>query len=115
MLEQLLFLVLFLLVFLVSSSLVELLKKRQRMAPSERKPESPSTLPKTPLRLPPLRVHPPALHESPRGVSLSEIPVSVTHRRAHAGVGSLREVRRGIVLMTILGPCRALESPRPPQ
>jgi hypothetical protein len=31
--------------------------------------------------------------------------------RTPARLGSHRDVRRGIVLMTILGPCRALESP----
>jgi len=31
--------------------------------------------------------------------------------RALQRLGSAREVRRGIVLMTVLGPCRALEPP----
>ena len=34
--------------------------------------------------------------------------------QAHSRLGSLREVRRGIILMTILGPCRALEPPGSP-
>jgi len=43
------------------------------------------------------------------------VPPVATRRRASSPLGSLQEVRRGIVLMTLLGPCRALESPRPPQ
>ena len=31
-------------------------------------------------------------------------------RRARSPLGSLREVRRGIILMTLLGPCRGLDS-----
>jgi hypothetical protein len=45
------------------------------------------------------------------------VPVAMSHvaprPRARATLGGLPAVRRGIVLMTILGPCRALEPPGP--
>jgi hypothetical protein len=114
MLEQLLFLVLFLLVLLVSSVLVEVLKRQQRIAQPEGEPEAPVLFSKAPLRPSPPLASPPTPRAGPCSTPVSETPPpSVTRRRAR--VGSLRDVRRGIVLMTILGPCRALESPRPPQ
>jgi hypothetical protein len=35
----------------------------------------------------------------------------VVRRRARVPLGSRRELRHGIILMTILGPCRAMEPP----
>jgi hypothetical protein len=52
----------------------------------------------------------PVLHarDTPRGGELE----SVAETRAMPGrLGSHRDVRRGLVLMAILGPCRALEPP----
>jgi hypothetical protein len=40
-------------------------------------------------------------------------PRMAPRSRARAPLGGLRAVRHGIVLMTILGPCRALEPPDP--
>lgn len=36
-----------------------------------------------------------------------------SRRRLGVRLGSLREMQRGIVLMTVLGPCRGLEPPDP--
>jgi hypothetical protein len=36
---------------------------------------------------------------------------AAARRRARAPLGDRRAVRRGIVLMTVLGPCRALDPP----
>jgi hypothetical protein len=109
MLEQLLPVALILLALLFRPFLADLLRKGQRAAAQEREPEAPP-------RLSPLRASPPTPHAGPRGAPLLETPLpDVTRRRARSHLGSLQEVRRGIVLMTILGPCRALESPRPPQ
>jgi hypothetical protein len=115
MLEQLLFLVVLFFVLAVSSMLVKVLKRQQRMASPEGEPKAPIVLPKAPLQPSLPVVSPSTLYMGPRLVPLSETPPGVTRRRARTRVGSLRDVRRGIVLMTILGPCRALESPRPPQ
>jgi hypothetical protein len=38
-------------------------------------------------------------------------PPDAAHRRPRSPLGGRRAVRRGIVLMTVLGPCRALEPP----
>ena len=50
--------------------------------------------------------------EGPMGAPLpaAASPAAI-RRQTRAPVGNLRDVRRGIVLMTILGPCRALEPP----
>jgi hypothetical protein len=51
----------------------------------------------------------------PRGTPLPAVgPLVVTRQRAPMRLGSRRAVRRAMVLMTILGPCRALELPHPP-
>jgi hypothetical protein len=41
------------------------------------------------------------------------VPPMLPRPRRRAALGGLRAVRRGIMLMTILGPCRALEPPDP--
>lgn len=115
MLEQLLPVALILLVLLLRPFLADLLRTGQRAASPEGEPEALIVLPKAPLRPSPFRVNPSTPHKDPRGASLPEKPPGVIRRQAHARVRSLRDVRRGIVLMTILGPCRALESPRPLQ
>jgi hypothetical protein len=115
MLEQILILLL-LFVFFLLAVLVERLKGRQRQAPREVRPPVPPVPVRTPRPVAPrvvgaqqpreaLRSTPPPMSASPRGRS----------PRAQAYVGNQREVRRGIVLMTLLGPCRALEPPHPRQ
>ena len=50
--------------------------------------------------------------DTSRGRATGMVVTSATAGgRAVARLGSPREVRRGIVLMTVLGPCRALEPP----
>jgi hypothetical protein len=59
---------------------------------------------------PPAPVAAPVLHarDTPRG----RVIETVAETRAMPGrLGGHRDVRRGLVLMAILGPCRALESP----
>lgn len=112
--EQLLIFALFLLVLLFRSFFADLLKKRQRAAPREVEPEVPAVPPRVRTLPPPPVARPPVPREGPRGMPLPTVgPPVATHRRAPSRLGSLREVRRGIVLMTILGPCRALELPGP--
>ncbi len=43
------------------------------------------------------------------------VPLVDRHPQTFSRLGSSQEVRRGMVLMTILGPCRALEPPELPQ
>jgi hypothetical protein len=55
---------------------------------------------------------PPPLGAAARGTPLPAVPPLVaTPQRVPVWPGRRRDIRRGIVLMTILGPCRALESP----
>jgi hypothetical protein len=71
--------------------------------------------PDPPRRPPPLLRHSqettPPSEEAPSRKSRptrTRLPAS-TRRAGRFRLGSLSEVRRGVVLMTILGPCRALE------
>jgi hypothetical protein len=82
-------------------------------APRGIEPEVPQ-VPPPGHRLPP-PVQPRRVREGPQGAPLPRaVPLPAARRRARSPVGSPRVVRRGIVLMTILGPCRALEPPAPP-
>jgi hypothetical protein len=46
----------------------------------------------------------------PRGVPLAvAVPQAATRRQARSPVSSLLDARQGIVLATLLGPCRALD------
>jgi hypothetical protein len=81
----------------------------QREAARDVEPKEPPVLPRGDTRLPP-RVM------ASRGLpSPALAPRRAPHQRATSRLGRLREVRRGIVLMTILGPCRSLEPPEPPR
>ena len=53
------------------------------------------------------------IREKTRRTPLPTVAPPTARRRARSPVRSLRSVRRGIVLMTILGPCRAFDSPEP--
>jgi hypothetical protein len=75
-------------------------------------PEAPS-LP-APVRMPPAPTTGEGArsHNPPRGRATGMVVASaVAGGRALSRLGNAREVRRGIVLMTVLGPCRALEPP----
>jgi len=115
MLEQIL-IVLLLFGFLLISVLVEWLKRRQRQVSREVKPAVPPAPVRAPMPVPPRAVGALQPRVEPRGAPL---PMDASPRgrspRGRVYVGNRREVRRGIVLMTILGPCRALEPPHPQQ
>jgi len=79
-------------------------------APRAAGPQAPSV----PIPSPPLRVSVPRAGagpgETPRGRATGTVVASgTTAGRAPSRLGSQWEVRRGIVVMTVLGPCRALE------
>jgi hypothetical protein len=108
---QLLILVMVAFVILINLITHVLRRRRERDAPRRIEPEAPQIPPRAP-RLPPLVVESRRALERPHGAPLPRaVPPSAARRRARSLVGSLREVRRGIILMTILGPCRALEPP----
>jgi hypothetical protein len=110
---------LFILVMLALVLLINLLARVLRRwvkseAPRRSEPETPQISPRE-HRLPPAVVQPRRAREGPHGATGPRaMPPSAARRRARSPAGSLRAVRRGIVLMTILGPCRALEPPGPP-
>jgi hypothetical protein len=108
---QLLILVMVAFIMLINLITRVLRRRREREAPRRIEPEAPQIPPRAP-RLPPLVVEPRSAREGPHSAPLPlAAPPSAARRRERSLVGSLREVRRGIVLMTILGPCRALEPP----
>lgn len=101
----LLLLALFLVVWLLSLFLHYLRKRGPSEARRAGAPQAPPVRPHQPTPRPP-RVM------APRAPPVSAVtPRDALHPRTPSRLGSPREVRRGMVLMTILGPCRALEPP----
>ena len=83
-------------------------KRRQRQAAPDGGPQVSPVLPRARPLQPPVGV-------ASRGTSIPAEGRVAPPASARGRTGSLREVRRGIVRMTILGPCRSLERPDPPQ
>jgi len=80
---------------------------------SRRRESDVSERPRPARRTPPV-VAPRRLPTAPATTPLPVAMPRVAPRpRARAPLGGLRAVRHGMVLMTILGPCRALEPPDP--
>jgi hypothetical protein len=102
--EQLLFLVLFVLVPLFNV-LARVLRKRRAPPPPvpRAEPELPAMRP-----LPRVITALPEPAPAPRATRPVGVPVAEPRRRTPYRL-SARDVHRGMVLMTILGPCRALE------
>jgi hypothetical protein len=110
---QLLILVMVAFVLLINFATRVLRRGVKGDAPQGIEPETPQIPPRR-HRLPPAVVESRRAREGPHSALLSlETPPSAARRRARSPLGSLRAVRRGIILMTILGPCRALEPPDP--
>jgi hypothetical protein len=109
--EQLLFLVLFVLL-----PLLNMLRKalRKRRLPAPPVPEAGRAEPRpvrpAPMVLPPV---PELARPPPRARTAERRPVQAAERRRTDFSPS--HIRRGIVLMTILGPCRALEPEATPE
>ena len=95
------------------SVLVRAVKRRlEGKAPRELGPEAPGV--PAPARTPPALATRAGAgpRDTPRRRATETVVTSATASgRASSRLGSHQEVRRGIVLMTILGPCRALEPP----
>jgi hypothetical protein len=115
MLEQLLLLALFLFVLFVNFFLAPWLRRRQSEMQEEVQSQVSPVRPRARVFPPPRAGAPSMSRTGPRGLSLPPVATpATTRRRARSRLGSLRDVRRGIILMTILGPCRALEPPPGP-
>jgi hypothetical protein len=111
--DQLFILVMLAFVLLINLVVRLLRRRREREAPRGIEPETPRSPPGA-RRLPFPVVEPQRARAGPQGAPLPlAVPPYAAARRARSSVRSLQEVRRGIVLMTILGPCRALEPPGP--
>jgi hypothetical protein len=115
--EQILLLLLFVLVPLLNL-FVRWLQRRareqQRPVPAETRAVEPGGPAEQPLtRMPPrVRVAEPTLSQEPRAMRPAPRARPVVVRRA-GPLGGRGAVRRAIVAMTILGPCRGLEGPPP--
>jgi hypothetical protein len=112
--EQLFFLGILLLVALVNF-LRQAQARRQRRGPEPRAEAPPEEREPPPLALPPRVIippsRPPALEERPRARAPMPRPAPPPPRRARRLLGSHREVRRAIVLVSLLGPAPGLEPP----
>jgi hypothetical protein len=111
--EQLLILVVVASILLINFAARMLRRRRESAMLRESEPEAPQIPPRA-HRLPPPVVQPRRAGEGAHGAPLPlAVPPSAARQRVRSSLGSLRQVRRGIVLMTVLGPCRALEPPGP--
>jgi hypothetical protein len=110
--QQLLILVGMAFVLLINF-VTRLLKRRVGRETPQRPESGVSEMPRPARRPPPVM----APRRLPAVSDTTPLPRAVRRvaQRApgRAPLGGLRAVRRGIVLMTILGPCRALEPPSP--
>jgi hypothetical protein len=115
--EQLVFLALFLL-FALLNLIVRLFRERAAKPPDTAPPplrRPPPPRPPEPLARPaPARVaQPPApapVVPGPAAPALAAPAAAPARRRPRARLGGPRDLRRAVVLMTVLGPCRALEA-----
>jgi hypothetical protein len=111
--EQLLILVVLAFVLLINFAARVLRRWVKGDVPRGMEPEAPQRVPRGP-RLPLPVAQPRRVREGPES---TPSPVAVAphagRRRPRSRLRSPREVRRGIVLMTILGPCRAREPSDP--
>ncbi|HEX5814112.1 MAG TPA: hypothetical protein VF010_02205 [Methylomirabilota bacterium] len=111
--EQIGVFVVFLLVVLFNL-IVQLLQRRRRAARSAGETvEAPPAPPPRPPRVPRVVVAPPRLEEAPPAAIHIAPPVRAAPvRRRRRFDLRPRNLRRAVVLMTVLGPCRALEDER---
>jgi len=110
--QQLLILVATALVLLINF-VTRLLKRRVGRETPQRPESGVSEMPRPARRSPPV-VAPRRLPAVPDTMQLPRAVRQIAPRpHGRAPLGGLRAVRHGIVLMTILGPCRALEPPDP--
>jgi hypothetical protein len=85
--------------------------RRERRARSAMAPEAIGAVPVGVSPLPTVVRPVVARPASPRPPAAARVRPAAGRRR-RGPLGSLSDVRRGVVMMTLLGPCRALEPPR---
>jgi hypothetical protein len=112
MAELLLLLLLSVFLWLFNGALPEWLRRRQLEVPQDVEPPERPVVVYVPRPQMPRPQTPPAVVPR-RTPSPTVLPLVATRQRPPVQLGSRQEVRRGLVLMTILGPCRALEPPEP--
>ena len=105
---QLLLVVAFLLLPLLSVVMQRVMRRRLEEHTPERESMTPMPrrAPPTPAPVPTLRASPLRVGASPAPIVSTPLPQRQCTQRSI--VGSRRDTRRGIMMMTILGPCRAL-------
>jgi hypothetical protein len=103
--ELLLLVILGVVLWLVNVVLPAWMQRRQRDAAQD---VGLPGLPEVPRPRPPVRAA-----VQPASPVLIVEPRVASRQRALVRLGSRQDVRRGIVLMTLLGPCRALDPPDP--
>jgi hypothetical protein len=105
-LQQLLLLAVIVLVPLLNLLLRWLQRRMEAAAPASPGPEAAGPLPGLPPRA--------ERREPLPAVELPRVAARARRRpRPTAPIGTLPEIRRAVVMMTVLGPCRALEEPPP--
>ena len=109
-LEQIVLLIVFILLPLLNFVIQRIQRRRKRQTPEKepvaqirRQAQATPAPPPTP-RASRSRVH------GPQAPTIST-PISVSHVTERSLLGTSRDVRRGMILMTILGPCRAFDPP----
>jgi hypothetical protein len=112
-LEQILLLAVLVLVPLLNLALRWLQRRMEAAEPAPPRPEPPATPPLLPPRAE--RREPLPAVEPPRAAAAA--PVAVPRAPARRGphrpapLGGLPEIRRAVIMMTILGRCRGLDEP----
>jgi hypothetical protein len=106
-----------LLIVVILVPLISVVIQRVRRHLEEQTPKQ-EPVPQTPRRAQATLSSAPTLRASRTRVDESQAPTLSTpfpqsHFTKRSIMGSRRDTRRGIIMMTILGPCRALESPEP--
>jgi hypothetical protein len=105
-LGQLLVVIAFILFPLLNWLLQRIQRRFETQSPREEPPRQPA--PRTFAKLPPQEVIAPTRERMP-ALELVETPRPRTPRRHKTFFGNRRDLRRAIVLMAVLGPCRAVD------
>jgi hypothetical protein len=112
-LEQMLFVAFLAVIFLINAVARAVTARSADETAADRTPRTPEP-PRFPARMP---KRPPsrAIHTSRSLNDMANVGLRTmtpaSRRRLGVRLGSIREMRRGIVLMTVLRPCRGLEPP----
>jgi hypothetical protein len=109
--EQILFLAVFVLVPLLNLLRRALARHAQRAAPPELAPTAPDAAAEQPLRVSSARTRPGPVRGQSTSAQTPPTQVSGARRRPRVHLRGAHEVRRAVILMAVLGPCRGRELP----